>query len=461
MRTVYAQKNKKIILGRQGEDRAVRVVWPGIVSDWSSLYGDGSFQLSVRRFGDENAYPVVVEVKGDDIRFTVTSAETAIAGIGKCELTYIANRSIAKSATWETVVLNSLTGQTPSEPPEEPAKSWFTAIQGQIGDLADLETEAKNNLVAAINEAAQTGSGGANIALRVEGGYIQYTVDGITWSNLIAVADLKGAQGDTGKDGAPGKDGVAATIAVGTVSTGAAGSAAEVVNRGTSNAAVFDFKIPQGEPGKDGSPGKEGSPGKDGVDGITPTIGDNGNWYIGSTDTGKPSRGVAGATGAAGPAGKDGHTPVKDVDYWTAADKAEIVEDTAAAIDLTAYAKTADVPTKTSELENDSGFVATSELAAELAGKQDIISDLATIRSGAAKGATALQSVPNSYRTAEAQDAIDAEKQDRITPTNKLAYSLISGTPTIPTVPTNVSAFTNDAGYLTLATLPKYEGVVE
>ena len=52
-------------------------------------------------------------------------------------------------------------------------------------------------------------------------------------------------------------------------------------------------------------------------------------------------------------------------------------------------------------------------------------------------------------------------KQDKITSTNKLAYSLISGTPTIPTVPTDVSAFTNDAGYLTLATLPKYEGVVE
>ena len=160
MRTVYAQKNKKIILGRQGEDKAVRVVWPGIVSDWSSLYGDGSFQLSVRRFGDENAYPVVVEVNGDDIRFTVTSAETAIAGNGKCELTYISNGTIAKSATWETVVLNSLTGQTPSEPPEEPAKSWFTAIQGQIGNLADLETASKDNLVAAINEAAKSGGGG-------------------------------------------------------------------------------------------------------------------------------------------------------------------------------------------------------------------------------------------------------------------------------------------------------------
>lgn len=41
----------------------------------------------------------------------------------------------------------------------------------------------------------------------------------------------------------------------------------------------------------------------DGTDGITPHIGDNGNWYLGDTDTGKPSRGEAGAgmdiTGAA------------------------------------------------------------------------------------------------------------------------------------------------------------------
>ena len=31
-----------------------------------------------------------------------------------------------------------------------------------------------------------------------------------------------------------------------------------------------------------------------GLDGITPTIGDNGNWYLGATDTGKPSRGEKG-----------------------------------------------------------------------------------------------------------------------------------------------------------------------
>ena len=35
--------------------------------------------------------------------------------------------------------------------------------------------------------------------------------------------------------------------------------------------------------------------GADGKDGITPTIGENGNWYLGGTDTGKPSRGENGA----------------------------------------------------------------------------------------------------------------------------------------------------------------------
>lgn len=96
-------------------------------------------------------------------------------------------------------------------------------IQRQIGDLADLTTEAKDTLVAAINEVALMGG---RMSLRVADGYIQYSTDsGSTWKNLIAVAELKGS------------------------------------------------------------------------DGITPHIGDNGNWYLGATDTGKPSRGDPGAPG--------------------------------------------------------------------------------------------------------------------------------------------------------------------
>ena len=58
--------------------------------------------------------------------------------------------------------------------------------------------------------------------------------------------------------------------------------------------------------------GAKGDPGAPGKDGITPMIGDNGNWYLGTTDTGKPSRGATGAKGepgtpgAAGPAGAPG-----------------------------------------------------------------------------------------------------------------------------------------------------------
>jgi hypothetical protein len=72
--------------------------------------------------------------------------------------------------------------------------------------------------------------------------------------------------------------------------------------------------------------------GAGGENGVTPHIGDNGNWYIGSTDTGKPSRGVAGARGDTGATGADGKTPVKGTDYWTVADKQEIVNDVIAVL---------------------------------------------------------------------------------------------------------------------------------
>lgn len=84
--------------------------------------------------------------------------------------------------------------------------------------------------------------------------------------------------------------------------------------------------------GDKGADGKDGSNGKDGTNGITPTIGTNGNWYLGTTDTGKPSRGEKGDKGADGTNGTNGKTPVKGTDYWTAADKAEMVKDTLAAL---------------------------------------------------------------------------------------------------------------------------------
>lgn len=54
--------------------------------------------------------------------------------------------------------------------------------------------------------------------------------------------------------------------------------------------------------------GNSGVPGKDGADGLTPNIGENGNWWIGGVDTGICA------------AGKDGYTPIKGVDYFDGID---------------------------------------------------------------------------------------------------------------------------------------------
>lgn len=62
----------------------------------------------------------------------------------------------------------------------------------------------------------------------------------------------------------------------------------------------------------------DGQDGINGVNGITPTIGENGNWFIGEIDTGKPARGekgeqgeqgIQGIQGVPGQDGTDGVTP--------------------------------------------------------------------------------------------------------------------------------------------------------
>ena len=60
----------------------------------------------------------------------------------------------------------------------------------------------------------------------------------------------QGPAGPQGEQGEQGQPGTAATIAVGNVTTGEPGTPATVENVGTPNAAVFDFAIPQGEPGE-------------------------------------------------------------------------------------------------------------------------------------------------------------------------------------------------------------------
>lgn len=221
------------------------------------------------------------------------------------------------------------------------------AVWGLIGNLSDLTTTAKENLVAAINEAAKTGSGGAgSIDLRTAGGYIQYSNDGgETWENLIALADLKGEDGapgtpgTDGKDGAPGQDGFSPSASVAETATGATITITD--KTGTTTAEIKNGK--DGAPGKDGTNGAPGTPGKDGTDGkdgttFTPSVSAAGDlsW---TNDGGKANpapvniKGPQGETGPQGPTGATGPQGAPGADYTlTDADKTEIAAEAAAAI---------------------------------------------------------------------------------------------------------------------------------
>ena len=99
-----------------------------------------------------------------------------------------------------------------------------------------------------------------------------------------------GVSGTAGTNGTNGTNGSAATISIGSVSTGTAA----VSNSGSSSAAVFNFTVPQGIQGATGSAGSAGATG--GV-GATGAAGSNGGQGI------QGIQGVAGATGATGAAG--------------------------------------------------------------------------------------------------------------------------------------------------------------
>ena len=71
-----------------------------------------------------------------------------------------------------------------------------------------------------------------------------------------------GQDGQDGQNGQDGQDGAAATIEVGTTTTGAPGTNAAVSNSGTTSAAVFDFVIPRGDQGDQGDRGDPGNQGQ-------------------------------------------------------------------------------------------------------------------------------------------------------------------------------------------------------
>ena len=153
---------------------------------------------------------------------------------------------------------------------------------------ATQATTAANNAAALAREASTAAQeAAAQVNDKVDETTLNTAIDEVK-GMINNISLTPGPQGEPGRDGVDGKDG----------QDGAQGP------QGESGRDGVDGK--DGAPGTPGADGKDGKDGVDGQDGITPHIGANGNWFLGDVDTNVKAAGVDGQNGQDGQDGTDG-----------------------------------------------------------------------------------------------------------------------------------------------------------
>ncbi|MBQ4558048.1 MAG: leucine-rich repeat protein [Clostridia bacterium] len=138
----------------------------------------------------------------------------------------------------------------------------------------------------------------SEVDIRVKDGYIQWSDNGKTWENVIAIEELKGSSGSAGANGIDGRE-----VEFQTTNTHIQW---RYVTDDSSDTWKDLISLEEIE-------GKDGANGSNGENGIAPHIGQNGNWWVGTTDTGVRAKGVDGTNGNNGANGIDG----REVEFQT------------------------------------------------------------------------------------------------------------------------------------------------
>lgn len=173
MTIINVSPNRLVQIGYEGEDK-VTILRFSYSDKWLEN-GDGIFTVRVLRNGENKAYDAQL-IKDDRENFiidmTVTDVELSKKGYGEMQLVYTGADFVKKSPVYKYYVSRSV-----GEPVDPPAQDVYTQIieslsdlqtdvQGLsdavdgIGNLADLTTTAKTDLVSAINEVNEHGGGG-------------------------------------------------------------------------------------------------------------------------------------------------------------------------------------------------------------------------------------------------------------------------------------------------------------
>ena len=168
-----------------------------------------------------------------------SAAENAELTSGYKQEALTAKADAAASAT------NAKASEANAEASKEAAQSAASNANNFATSARSSASEAKSYRDAANNYAANAKNYSENVNVFLP----SVSSSGVlSWTNKAGLANpasvnIKGAKGDTG---------TAATIKVGTVTTGAAGSNASVTNSGTASNVVLNFTLPRGKDGKDG-----------------------------------------------------------------------------------------------------------------------------------------------------------------------------------------------------------------
>lgn len=175
------------------------------------------------------------------------SASTSAASAAEsAELTSgYKQEALAAKADATASATNAKTSETNAKTSADSAGASKEAAQSAATTASNFASAARNSA----NEAQTYMDNAKNYSENVNVFVPSVSSAGVlSWTNKAglpnpASVNIKGAKGDTG---------TAATIEVGTVTTGAAGSSASVTNSGTASNVVLNFTLPRGKDGADG-----------------------------------------------------------------------------------------------------------------------------------------------------------------------------------------------------------------
>ena len=180
MTIINTTPDRPIQLGYEGEDR-VTVLRFRYGADWLEN-GEGIFRIRVRRHGEKQAYNAALvadDAENNCLLMTVTNVELSVKGSGEMQVVYSGADFVKKSPIYSYNVSRAV-----DEVADPPAQDVYTQlieslselgedigdiqtdirlIEGNIGNLADLTTEAKTDLVSAINEVNEHGGSSVTV----------------------------------------------------------------------------------------------------------------------------------------------------------------------------------------------------------------------------------------------------------------------------------------------------------